>query len=70
MKRLCLSSKLNNGLLSFKTSDAESCLTHLRIDDNDCVYAVYSDNSEMDISELFPTAILDDYKDHKILEVC
>ena len=70
MKRLRLSSNSNNIFSSLDSNSEHGNLDYLRIEDNGTILAVFTDDSEIDISELFPVTVLDDYKDHKILESC
>lgn len=70
MKRLRLCSQSNNAFNIFDNNSSNGHLEHLRIEDNGIILAVFTDDSEIDISELFPLAVLDDYKEHNILESC
>jgi len=70
MKRLRLSGNSNNMFGSLNSNSDNGHLDYLRIEDNGTITAVFTDDSEIDISELFPVTVLDDYKDHKILESC
>lgn len=69
MQRLRLCHQSNNAFAAVANSN-DGHLNYLRIDDNGTIVAVFKDNSEIDISELFPQAVLDDYKEHHILESC
>lgn len=42
-------------------------LSYLSIQENGTVIAVYTDNSSMDVTELFPASIIDSYRSHNIL---
>lgn len=45
-------------------------LSHVYIDDADHIIAVFSDDSEMDVTNLFSEAMIQDYSDHSILKRC
>jgi len=70
MKRLRLCNKSNSRYNSLHHNSDNGSLEYLRIEDNGSIFAVFTDDSEMDVSELFPQTTLDDYKDHHILETC
>ncbi|MDH5359859.1 MAG: hypothetical protein OEX03_04800 [Gammaproteobacteria bacterium] len=70
MKRLRLCNKSNTRYNTLHHNDNNGSLEYLRIEDNGSIFAVFTDDSEMDVSELFPQTTLDDYKDHHILETC
>ena len=70
MKRLRLCNKSNSRYNTQHHDSSNGSLEYLRIEDNGSIFAVFTDDSEMDVSELFPQTTLDDYKDHHILETC
>ena len=70
MKRLRLCNKSNGRYDTRHHNSDNGSLEYLRIEDNGSIFAVFTDDSEMDVSELFPLTTLDDYKDHHILETC
>ena len=44
-----------------------NALSYLHLQENGSVVAVFTDNSSMDVTELFPAAIIDSYRSHNIL---
>ncbi|MBD3671674.1 MAG: hypothetical protein HUJ29_12965 [Gammaproteobacteria bacterium] len=69
MQRLCLSHHYTHQLVSPSTEDINT-LSHVRIDDNGNIIAVFNDDSELDVTSLFSESMIDDYREHKILERC
>jgi hypothetical protein len=70
MQRFCLSRQLEDRLSSTGSHHALNTLSHVYIDDADHIIAVFSDDSEMDVTNLFSEAMIQDYSDHSILKRC
>ena len=70
MKRLRIANHLIKNTTSLCDSALQEHLHYVRIEDDGRVFAVFTDNSVIDISELYPQAVLDDYSEHHILESC
>jgi len=45
-------------------------LSYVQVDDNGCIIAVFNDNTTIDVSELFSSSMINDYKNHNILVRC
>jgi len=45
-------------------------LSYVQVDDNGRIIAVFNDNTTMDVSELFSSSMINDYKNHNILVRC
>jgi len=70
VQRLRICNHLIKNMASLDSNAKDEHLEYLRIEDNGTILAVFSDDSEIDISKLFPQTILEDYKEHHILEQC
>jgi hypothetical protein len=53
--------------VSGKSHKDMNALSYLHLQENGSVVAVFTDNSSMDVTELFPAAIIDSYRSHNIL---
>jgi hypothetical protein len=70
MERLRIAINLaNRELQNNKHSNLDS-LAYVQVDDNGSISAVFNDNTVMDVSELFSSSMINDYKNHKILVRC
>jgi len=56
--------------VSGKSHDAMNVLSHLQLQDDGAVIAHFVDESTMDVTELFPAAIIESYRSHHILVRC
>lgn len=71
MERLRIAPEIGNKMIhaTDKVSDLDT-LAYVQVDDNGSIIAVFNDNTEMDVSELFSNSMINDYKNHKILVRC
>jgi flagellar hook protein FlgE len=71
MQRLCLARNFETELFANSDSHTQmNKLSHVRIDDDGNIIAVFSDNSELDVTALFSAAMVEDYREHAILVRC
>lgn len=71
MQHLCLSRRFREQLLDPTLQrDDMNALSHVRVDDGGKIIAVFKDESELDVTDLFSESMIDDYRDHSVLEHC
>lgn len=70
MQRLCLSRQFEQQLFTNADSNTMTSLSYIRIDDADHIIAVFSDDTEMDVTTLFSESVIDDYRAHDVLIRC
>jgi hypothetical protein len=72
MHRFKLSPKLigKTEWVSGNTYEDMNGLSHLSLQEDGRVLAVFTDDSTLDVTELFPAAIIDSYRSHDILIKC
>jgi hypothetical protein len=53
--------------ISGKSHENMNALSHLHLRENGSIVAVFTDDTSMDVTELFPKSVIDSYRSHNIL---
>jgi len=70
MERLRIAKDFGNKASGKENKIGMDTLSYVQIDDNGRIIAVFDDNTTMDVSELFSSSMINDYKNHNILVRC
>ncbi|MBD3671672.1 MAG: hypothetical protein HUJ29_12955 [Gammaproteobacteria bacterium] len=70
MERLRIASNMIKRAFDSNDSKEMDTLDYVQVDDNGNIVAVFSDNTTLDVSELFSSSMINDYKEHNILVRC
>lgn len=70
MERLRIAKDFGNKTSTSEKKTRMDTLSYVQVDDNGRIIAVFDDNTTMDISELFSSSMINDYKSHNILVRC
>jgi hypothetical protein len=70
MERLRIAMDVSKASFSSPHASNMDGLDYVQVDDNGSIIAVFNDNTTIDVSELFSSSMINDYKNHKILVRC
>lgn len=70
MERLRIATEIASKASYTDRQNAMDTLSYVQVDDAGRIIAVFNDNTTMDVSELFSSSMINDYKNHKILVRC